>query len=59
MRRYSAENGEEPIWVLASLLLGHRPIESMLPRRAWPETKTGATQVSKILCHSTSVVSLK
>src|SRR5207253_7768142 len=37
--------GLRRIWLLALLLLGHRALAAMLPRRALPEAKCGATNV--------------
>src|SRR5204862_5722809 len=37
--------GLRRIWLLALLLLGHRALAAMLPRRASPEAKCGATNV--------------
>src|SRR2546427_11784121 len=46
--------GLRPVWPVASLLVGHSPTAGMLPPRASPQAKLGATKHQPFRRHNTS-----
>src|SRR2546427_3244406 len=47
--------GLRPVWPVASLLVGHSPTAGMLPPRASPQAKLGATKHQPFRRHNTSL----
>src|SRR6058998_4207806 len=45
--------GLRPVWPVASLLVGHSPTAGMLPPRASPQAKLGATKHQPFRRHNT------
>src|SRR5262245_13262411 len=48
--------GLRRIWPVASLLLGYRALAAMLPRRASPQAKLGATNVPVLMKWTTKLL---